>query len=136
MQLDDFIAQSEKRAYHMALYASRNPDDALDIVQDAMISLAQKYGHKPSSEWGPLFHRILQSKINDWYRRTNVRQKWQGLLPFTEKNDDNSSRAESPGDPIENMPELKSSNGYYILLSVMTGIALVMLYLFRRMRWL
>lgn len=37
---------------------------------------------------------------------------------------------------FENMPELKSKDGYYILLSVMSGIAVTMLYLFRRVRWL
>ncbi|HEY9200681.1 MAG TPA: magnesium transporter CorA family protein [Gammaproteobacteria bacterium] len=37
---------------------------------------------------------------------------------------------------FENMPELKSENGYYILLSAMSGIAVMMLYLFRRVRWL
>ncbi|MCW9013160.1 MAG: magnesium transporter CorA family protein [Gammaproteobacteria bacterium] len=37
---------------------------------------------------------------------------------------------------FENMPELKSKHGYYILLSAMSGIAVVMLYLFRRVRWL
>ena len=37
---------------------------------------------------------------------------------------------------FENMPELKSEHGYYILLSTMSGIAVVMLYLFRRVRWL
>ncbi|MCW8934304.1 MAG: magnesium transporter CorA family protein [Gammaproteobacteria bacterium] len=37
---------------------------------------------------------------------------------------------------FENMPELKSQHGYYVLLSVMSGIAFIMLYLFRRVRWL
>ena len=37
---------------------------------------------------------------------------------------------------FENMPELKSEHGYYILLSTMSGIAVIMLYLFRRVRWL
>ena len=37
---------------------------------------------------------------------------------------------------FENMPELKAEHGYYILLSTMTGIAALLLYLFRRMRWL
>jgi len=37
---------------------------------------------------------------------------------------------------FENMPELKSQNGYYILLAIMSGIAILMLYLFRRVRWL
>jgi magnesium transporter len=37
---------------------------------------------------------------------------------------------------FEHMPELKSDYGYYILLSVMSGIAVLLLYLFRRSRWL
>lgn len=37
---------------------------------------------------------------------------------------------------FENMPELKNQHGYYILLSTMSGIALLLLYLFRRVRWL
>ena len=37
---------------------------------------------------------------------------------------------------FENMPELKSENGYHILLLVMSGIVAFSLYLFRRTRWL
>ncbi len=37
---------------------------------------------------------------------------------------------------FENMPELHSPSGYFILLGVMGSIALLLLYLFRRKRWL
>ncbi|MDA3868713.1 MAG: magnesium transporter CorA family protein [Gammaproteobacteria bacterium] len=37
---------------------------------------------------------------------------------------------------FEYMPELKSEHGYFILLSVMLGIAFLMLYIFKRARWL
>ncbi|HEY9053080.1 MAG TPA: magnesium transporter CorA family protein [Gammaproteobacteria bacterium] len=37
---------------------------------------------------------------------------------------------------FENMPELKSDYGYYILISVMAIIASLLLFLFRRVRWL
>ncbi|MGB0712479.1 MAG: CorA family divalent cation transporter, partial [Gammaproteobacteria bacterium] len=37
---------------------------------------------------------------------------------------------------FEHMPELKAEHGYYVLISVMAGIALGLLLLFRRMRWL
>lgn len=37
---------------------------------------------------------------------------------------------------FEYMPELKSQHGYYILLSAMSSIAVVLLLLFRRVRWL
>lgn len=37
---------------------------------------------------------------------------------------------------FENMPELKSHYGYFILLSIMGTIAFLLLYLFRKVRWL
>jgi magnesium transporter len=37
---------------------------------------------------------------------------------------------------FENMPELKSQYGYFILVSVMVGIASGLAYLFRKMKWL
>ncbi|MDH3327480.1 MAG: RNA polymerase sigma factor [Gammaproteobacteria bacterium] len=117
MQLEQFIEQSEQRAYQTALYATRNSEDALDIVQDAMMKLAQQYSDKPSVEWGPLFHKILQSKIHDWYRRRNVRQKWIALNPFSigggatdgGSNGNQSYDGDSNSDPIENAAELKNT---------------------------
>ena len=57
----------------MAVIATGNRDDALEIVQDAMFKLVNKYADKSADDWGPLFHRILQSTIRDWYRRSKVR---------------------------------------------------------------
>ena len=57
----------------MAVIATGNRDDALEIVQDAMFKLVNKYADKSADDWGPLFHRILQSTIRDWYRRNKVR---------------------------------------------------------------
>jgi magnesium transporter len=37
---------------------------------------------------------------------------------------------------FDNMPELHHPNGYYYLIAVMTVIALAMLFLFKRRRWL
>ncbi len=37
---------------------------------------------------------------------------------------------------FENMPELRSQRGYYILLGVMSAIALVLLLVFRRRKWM
>jgi magnesium transporter len=37
---------------------------------------------------------------------------------------------------FENMPELKSHWGYFIVLGVMIAIALALVYLFRRKKWL
>lgn len=68
----------------MAQIAAGNTDDAFDIVQDAMFKLVEKYASRPESEWGPLFHRILQSKINDWHRRTRVRNRFRSWLGIHE----------------------------------------------------
>ena len=72
-QLDTFLAQKQSRAYTMALLATGQKEDALDIVQDAMYKLVEKYRDKNIDELAPLFHRILQSKIKDWYRRKQIR---------------------------------------------------------------
>jgi len=55
----------------------------MDIVQDAMFTLAKNYSEKSAEDWPALFHRILQNKIRDWYRRTAVFKKiffWQNTV--------------------------------------------------------
>ena len=73
--MDRFLAGVERRAFRIAQLAVRDADDALDIVQDSMIRLARKYGHKPEAEWAPLFFRILRNRITDYQRRSAVRHR-------------------------------------------------------------
>lgn len=70
----------EKRAFKQAVFAVRDEEAALDIVQDAMLRLAEKYGHLPVAELPALFHRIVQNAIRDWFRRQKVRSLWTTLL--------------------------------------------------------
>lgn len=72
-ELDDFLRSVERRAFKRAVYAVRDEDAALDIVQDSMIRLAQSYADRPSSEWPMLFQRILSNATLDWFRRQKVR---------------------------------------------------------------
>ena len=58
----------------------RDEEHALDIVQDAMMKLSEKYGDKPAPEFPMLFQRILQNTIRDFYRRQRVRSLWTTLL--------------------------------------------------------
>ena len=79
-ELSDFLSGIEQRAFKQAVYAVRDDDAALDIVQDAMIKLAEKYGDRPVAELPLLFTRILQNRIHDWFRRQKVRNAWVTLF--------------------------------------------------------
>lgn len=79
-ELSQFLSSVERRAYKHALFAVRDQHVALDIVQDAMLKLAEKYGGKPAEELPMLFQRILQNTIRDYYRRQKVRNTWTTLF--------------------------------------------------------
>jgi RNA polymerase sigma-70 factor (ECF subfamily) len=72
-ELSDFLKSVEKRAFKRAVYAVRDDDAALDIVQDSMIRLAEKYADRPPAELPLLFQRILSNAMMDWFRRQKVR---------------------------------------------------------------
>lgn len=80
-ELSDFFAEVERRAYKQALFAVRDDHHALDIVQDAMLKLTEKYVARPPAELPLLFQRILQNTIRDFYRRQKVRALW--TLPIS-----------------------------------------------------
>lgn len=75
----------------------RDDEAALDIVQDAMLKLAEKYGDKPAGELPMLFQRILQNTIRDYYRRQKVRSLWTTLLSAFSPSD------EEDFDPLETL---------------------------------
>jgi len=88
-ELSDFLKSVEKRAFKRTVYAVRSDDAALDIVQEAMIKLAEKYADRPSAEWPLLFQRILSNATMDWFRREKVRNAViQNLSDFEGADDD------------------------------------------------
>jgi RNA polymerase sigma-70 factor (ECF subfamily) len=72
-ELSDFLKSVEKRAFKRVAYAVRDDDAALDIVQDAMIRLAENYADRPAEELPLLFQRIVSNATMDWFRRQKVR---------------------------------------------------------------
>ena len=60
-ELSDFLKSVDKRAFKRTVFAVRQDDAALDIVQDAMIRLAEKYADRPAAELPMLFQRILSN---------------------------------------------------------------------------
>jgi RNA polymerase sigma-70 factor, ECF subfamily len=90
-ELNAFLASVERRACRMAQMAVRDRDDALDIVQGAMMRLARGYSSRPASEWKPIFYRILWNGIHDWRRRRAVRSRTFSLLPGQRPDDADDS---------------------------------------------
>jgi RNA polymerase sigma-70 factor, ECF subfamily len=72
--MESFLKSIERSAYRMAFLASRNREDALDLVQDAFCRFVDTYAHRPREEWKPLFYTILHNAIRDWGRRRTVRR--------------------------------------------------------------
>jgi RNA polymerase sigma-70 factor, ECF subfamily len=72
-ELSDFLKGVEKRAFKRTAYTVRNDDAALDIVQDSMIRLSEKYADRPPEELPLVFQRILSNATMDWFRRQKVR---------------------------------------------------------------
>ncbi len=79
-ELSDFLRDVERRAFKQTVYAVRDEHAALDIVQDSMLKLAEKYAEKPAAEYPMLFQRILQNTMRDFWRRQKVRNMWTTLL--------------------------------------------------------
>ena len=100
----------------MAEIATGNRDDALDIVQEAMLKLAHRYGSRPEEEWPPIFYRVLQSRIHDWHRRSRVRSRWRVWLPAEEEGDG--------GDAVERYEDRHAAEPSWRLATERAGKAL------------
>lgn len=104
-ELERFLADVERRAFKQAAFAVRNEDAALDIVQEAMIKLAENYAERPATEWPLLFTRILQNAIHDHFRRSKVRSTWITLFSALTPGEDEDA------DPLETLEALAGSDG-------------------------
>ncbi|HEX4944556.1 MAG TPA: RNA polymerase sigma factor [Usitatibacteraceae bacterium] len=78
-ELSDFLSSVERRAFKQSVFSVQDEEAALDIVQDAMLKLAENYAARPPEELPLLFQRILQNGIRDHYRRSKVRSAWTSL---------------------------------------------------------
>lgn len=105
-ELSDFLAQVERRAFKQTVYAVRDDHAALDIVQDAMLKLAEKYANRPVTEYPMLFQRILQNTMRDYWRRQKTRNLWTTLFSsFGSNGEDDDER-----DPLEILGSEDSSD--------------------------
>ena len=110
--LDEFLAGVEQRAYRIAKIALSDHDEALDVVQDTMIRLVNKYGERPPVEWRTLFFTILHNRITDSHRKNTLRHRlfgWFERSPNEEPADDPLERVSGqPG--LQPQRQLASTN--------------------------
>ena len=100
------LADVERRAFKQAMFAVRDEDAALDIVQDAMLKLTENYAGKPLAELPMLFQRILQNTIHDHFRRQKVRTTWTTVLSALGHRDDKDDEY----DPLETLQSRTDTN--------------------------
>jgi len=96
-RMSNFLRGVEKRAFIIARLATQDGEEALDIVQDAMFKMVQKYSAHPDGEWGALFHTVLHSRVNDWHRRRQVRNRWR---VFFFSSDEEGEECHKPEDHV------------------------------------
>ena len=104
-ELSDFLASVERRAFKQSVFSVHDEEAALDIVQDAMMKLAEKYATRPPGELPLLFQRILQNAIRDHFRRGKVRSTWTTLLSNL-----GMGGEDDDADPLETLEVEETSN--------------------------
>jgi len=109
-QLNRFLAEVERRALRIAEIGVRDRDEALDLVQDAMIKLVRNYGDRNREEWTPLFYRILQNGVRDWHRRQAVRNRVMVWFGRGKRDDEDFDIVASAPDPIGRSPDEELQN--------------------------
>jgi RNA polymerase sigma-70 factor (ECF subfamily) len=108
--LDQFLKSVERRALRMAELATANRDEALDLVQDAMFGFVRHYATKSAADWTPLFYRVLDSRLNDWHRRRQVRGRWLAVWTRNTEDDETDEIAQAP-DLADPGPLLRLAGG-------------------------
>ena len=109
-QLNQFFIDVERRALRIAEIGVRDRDEALDLVQEAMIKLARNYSDRPTDEWPPLFYRILQNGVRDFHRRQKVRNRVMVWFGRAAPGDDEYDVVQQAPDPTGRTPDEELAN--------------------------
>lgn len=103
--MEEFLKSVEKKAFRMIQIATGDTDDALDLLQDSMMKFVCNYSKKKESEWKPLFYKVVQNRIRDWFRREKLKIVFFTFMP--------GMKPEESGnfpDPIQNVQDHQSKD--------------------------
>lgn len=117
LALDRFLRQLERRALKMAELGTRDRQEALDVVQDAMTGFVKSYANKPAEDWGKLFYTVLDSRLQDWHRRQAVRRRFRVWFGLAKSDVDDH-------DPIAQVPDASQYQPDALLLGSEAGVAI------------
>ncbi|WP_180162992.1 RNA polymerase sigma factor [Acinetobacter sp. YH12069] len=88
-RLKNFMNEVTGRALVMMESATHGQHGiAMDLVQEAFISLHKAYAEKSTEEWYPLFYTILNNKLQDWRRKEARRSQPFSLFRKVSLDDD------------------------------------------------
>jgi len=115
LSMNHFLADIEGRAFRMAQIATGNRDDALEIVQDTMMKLVQKYSQHPATEWKALFYSILNTRILDWHRRQSVRNRFRSWLNWHDEDEEVEDAPAQHTDDANHAPDVKLQDSQFMV---------------------
>ncbi|MEJ2604975.1 MAG: RNA polymerase sigma factor [Gammaproteobacteria bacterium] len=104
--MNAFLSGVERRALRIAEIGTGDRDEAMDMVQDAMVRLVRNYADRPEEEWRPLFFRILMNRVRDSQRRLAVRRRvlaWFGDGGREDRADPIAEAPDPSGDPEQDL---------------------------------
>jgi RNA polymerase sigma-70 factor (ECF subfamily) len=100
-ELSDFLKEVEAKSFKRTVFATRDEEAALDIVQESMMKLAEKYGQQDISEIPLIFTRILQNTTLDWFRRQKTQNTWVSLFSALKGSNKDGGDESEYSDPLE-----------------------------------
>ena len=111
-ELSLFLQSVEKRAFKRSLYHVRDEEAALDIVQDSMMKLAEKYGDRDAAELPLIYTRILQNTTLDWFRRQKTQNTWISLFSSMRGGNKDNLDDSDYSDPLEFLDSSEENLGF------------------------
>ena len=120
--LDQFLREHERRALRMAELGTRQREEAMDLVQDAMLGFVKSYAVSaanaaPRSDWAKLFFTVLDSRLTDWHRRQSVRNRFRVFFSGRSTADAGSSANSVDEDYLRNVADTQTAEPDRIAMS-------------------